>query len=303
MKRRGTILVAVVCATWTIALGTPLAAQQMQDVQVTATHVATNVYMLTGQGGNIGASVGDDGVFLVDDQYAPLTEKIRAAVAGISDAPIRFIINTHWHEDHTGGNERMGEAGAIIVAHENVRERLNSEQFITFLERRYDPEPAAALPVITFTDAVTFHWNDDAIHLFHVARAHTDGDAVVHFREANVVHAGDVYWNGIYPFIDVSSGGAIDGMIEAADRLLELVDADTKIIPGHGPLSSVAELRTYREMLVASRDRVAALVAEGKTRDEIVAASPMADFDASWGQWFIQPEQWMSLVYDGVVRR
>ncbi len=303
MKRHGTILVAAVCATWTIALGAPLAAQQMQDVQVTATHVAANVYMLTGRGGNIGASVGDDGVFLVDDQYAPLTEKITAAVAGISDAPIRFIINTHWHEDHTGGNERMGEAGAIIVAHENVRERLNSEQFITFLERRYDPEPAAALPVITFTDAVTFHWNDDAIHLFHVARAHTDGDAVVHFREANVVHAGDVYWNGIYPFIDVSSGGTIDGMIEAADRLVELVDADTKIIPGHGPLSSVAELRTYREMLVTSRDRVAALVAEGKTRDEIVAARPMAEFDASWGQWFIQPEQWVSLVYDGVVRR
>ena len=303
MKHRGTILVAVVCATWTIAPGTPLAAQQMQDVQVTATHVAANVYMLTGQGGNIGASVGDDGVFLVDDQYAPLTEKITAAVAGISDAPIRFIINTHWHEDHTGGNERMGEAGAIIVAHENVRERLNSEQFITFLERGYDPEPAAALPVITFTDAVTFHWNDDAIHLFHVAHAHTDGDAVVHFREANVVHAGDVYWNGIYPFIDVSSGGAIDGMIEAADRLLELVDADTKIIPGHGPLSSVEELRTYREMLVASRDRVAALVAEGKTRDEIVAARPMAEFDASWGQWFIQAEQWVGLVYDGMVRR
>jgi glyoxylase-like metal-dependent hydrolase (beta-lactamase superfamily II) len=303
MKHRGTTLIAAACTTWTLTLGTPLAAQQMQDIQVTATHVAAHVYMLTGRGGNIGASVGDDGVFLVDDQYAPLTEKIRAAVAGISGEPIRFVINTHWHEDHTGGNEHMGEGGAIIVAHENVRERLSTEQFVTFIERHYDPEPAAALPVITFTDAVTFHWNDDASHVFHVARAHTDGDAVVHFREANVVHAGDVYWNGVYPFIDVSSGGSIDGMIQGVDRLLELVDADTKIIPGHGPLSGVEELRTYRWMLLASRERVAALMAERKTRDEIIAGRPMADFDESWGQWFIQPEQWVALVYDGLAGR
>jgi glyoxylase-like metal-dependent hydrolase (beta-lactamase superfamily II) len=283
-----------------MALSAPLAAQQMQDIQVTATHVAANVYMLTGRGGNIGASVGDDGVFLVDDQYAPLTEKIRAAVAGITSEPIRFVVNTHWHEDHTGGNEHMGEAGTIIVAHENVRERLSTEQFITFIERHYDPRPATALPVITFTDAVTFHWNGDASHVFHVAHAHTDGDAAVHFREANVVHAGDVYWNGVYPFIDVSSGGSIDGMIEGVDRLLELVDADTQIIPGHGPLSGVEELRTYRWMLLASRERVAALMAERKTRDEIIAARPMADFDESWGQWYIQPEQWVALVYDGL---
>jgi glyoxylase-like metal-dependent hydrolase (beta-lactamase superfamily II) len=300
MTHRGTTLIAAACTTWTMALSAPLAAQQMQDIQVTATHVAANVYMLTGRGGNIGASVGDDGVFLVDDQYAPLTEKIRAAVAGITSEPIRFVVNTHWHEDHTGGNEHMGEAGTIIVAHENVRERLSTEQFITFIERHYDPRPATALPVITFTDAVTFHWNGDASHVFHVAHAHTDGDAVVHFREANVVHAGDVYWNGVYPFIDVSSGGSIDGMIEGVDRLLELVDADTQIIPGPGPLSGVEELRTYRWMLLASRERVAALMAERKTRDEIIAARPMADFDESWGQWYIQPEQWVALVYDGL---
>lgn len=303
MKHRGTILVAAACITWANAHGTCLAAQQMQDVQVIATHVAGNVYMITGRGGNIGASVGDDGVFLVDDQYAPLTEKIRATLAGISNEPIRFIINTHWHEDHTGGNERMGEAGAIIVAHENVRERLSSEQFIAFFERHYDASPAAALPVITFSDAMTFHWNDDANHVFHVERAHTDGDAMIHFREANVVHAGDVYWNGVYPFIDVSSGGTIDGMIAAVDRLLELVDVDTRIIPGHGPLSSAEELRSYRRMLVASRQRVASLMAERKTRDEIIAARPMADFDEAWGQQFIRPEQWVGLVYDGMVER
>ena len=295
-------LVAAACgALLSIMLGGPLTAQQMQDTQVTATHVAGNVYMLTGRGGNIGASVGDDGVFLVDDQYAPLTDKIVAAVAGISDEPIRFVINTHWHEDHAGGNENLGEAGVIIVAHENVRERLSTEQFVAFVDRHYDPEPAAALPVITFSDAVTFHWNGDASHVFHLPYAHTDGDAVVHFRKANVIHAGDVYWNGVYPFIDASSGGSIDGMIAAVDRVLELVDPDTRIIPGHGPLSSVEELRTYRWMLLASRERVANLIAEHKTLEEIVAARPMAEFDESWGGWFIRPEQWVALVYDGLV--
>ncbi|UCF41268.1 MAG: MBL fold metallo-hydrolase [Gemmatimonadota bacterium] len=301
MLRRGTVPPAL-CALWTLACG-PLVAQEMQDVQVTATHVAGHVYLLTGRGGNIGASIGDDGVFLVDDQYAPLTEHIRAAVAAISDLPIRFVVNTHWHEDHTGGNERMGEAGAIIVAHENVRERLSTEQFVAFSDRHYDPSPAGALPVITFTDAVTFHWNGDANHAFHVENAHTDGDAVIHFREANVLHAGDVYWNGVYPFIDISSGGSIDGMIAAVDRLLELVDADTRIIPGHGPLSSVEELRTYRWMLLASRERVAALMAERKTREEIIAAGPTAEFDEAWGQWFIRPEQWVGFVYDGLAGR
>jgi len=301
MLRRGTVPPAL-CALWTLACG-PLVAQEMQDVQVTATHVAGHVYLLTGRGGNIGASIGDDGVFLVDDQYAPLTEHIRAAVAAISDLPIRFVVNTHWHEDHTGGNERMGEAGAIIVAHENVRERLSTEQFVAFSDRHYDPSPAGALPVITFTDAVTFHWNGDANHTFHVENAHTDGDAVIHFREANVLHAGDVYWNGVYPFIDISSGGSIDGMIAAVDRLLELVDADTRIIPGHGPLSSVEELRTYRWMLLASRERVAALMAERKTREEIIAARPTAEFDEAWGQWFIRPEQWVGFVYDGLAGR
>ncbi len=303
MRQRVTGLAGAICVTWMVAAGGTLGAQQMQDVQVEATHVAGSVYMLTGRGGNIGASAGPDGVFLVDDQYAPLTEKIQAAVAGIGDGPIRFIINTHWHGDHTGGNENFGEAGAIIVAHENVRQRLNSEQFIEFFHRRSEASPAGALPVITFSDAVTFYWNDDEIFVFHVAPAHTDGDAVIYFRQANVLHGGDVVWNGLFPFIDYSSGGHIGGMVEAVDRILAVVNEETKIIPGHGTLATTAELRAYLDMLATVHERVATLLAEGKTREEIVAANPAAEFDAAWGQEWLSAEEWVGLVYEGMVRR
>ena len=276
------------------------AQQDFSAVQIQTTPVAGSVYMLTGRGGNIGLSVGEDGAFIVDDQYAPLTDKIRAAIGALTDHPVRFVVNTHWHGDHTGGNENFGEAGALIVAHENVRARMSTEQFIEAFGSRTPPSPAAALPVITFTDAVTFHWNGETIRVHHVADAHTDGDAIIHFTDADVLHLGDTYFNGFYPFIDTSSGGTIDGMIAAADRALALADADTKIIPGHGPLSNRAELITYRNMLADVRDRVAALIDEGKTRDEVVAARPTADLDAEWGDGFLQPDVWIGLVFDSM---
>ena len=276
------------------------AQQDFSAVQIQTAPVAGSVYMLTGRGGNIGLSVGEDGAFIVDDQYAPLTDKIRAAIGALTDHPVRFVVNTHWHGDHTGGNEHFGEAGALIVAHENVRARMSTEQFIEAFGSRTPPSPAAALPVITFTDAVTFHWNGETIRVHHVADAHTDGDAIIHFTDADVLHLGDTYFNGFYPFIDTSSGGTIDGMIAAADRALALADADTKIIPGHGPLSNRAELITYRNMLADVRDRVAALIDEGKTRDEVVAARPTADLDAEWGDGFLQPDVWIGLVFDSM---
>ncbi|MFQ6045306.1 MAG: MBL fold metallo-hydrolase [Gemmatimonadales bacterium] len=278
-----------------------LAQQEMEDVQITTTAVAPGVYMLQGRGGNLGLSVGDDGAFLVDDQYAPLTEKILTAIGEVTDKPVRFVINTHWHGDHTGGNENMGKAGAIIVAHENVRYRMSSEQFLEAFNNRVPPSPPAALPVITFTDAITFHWNGDDIHVFHVHPAHTDGDAIIHFTRSNVIHMGDTYFNGMYPFIDVSTGGTIHGIIAAADQVLALTDAETKIIPGHGPLSNAEELTVYRDMLIEVRNRVAKLIAEGKTRDEVIAAKPTADLDATWGGGFMQPDVWVGLVYDGMM--
>lgn len=286
----------------TTIITAPLAAQNWDSVQVHAVPVARSIYMLTGSGGNIGLSAGTDGAFLVDDQYAPLTDKIVATIRSVTDEPVHFVVNTHWHGDHTGGNENLGATGALIVAHENVRQRMSTEQFIEAFNARTPPSPAAALPVITFTESVTFHWNGDEIHVFHVHPAHTDGDAIIHFRRANVIHMGDTFFNGIYPFIDVSSGGNIHGMIAAADQALGLAGPDTRIIPGHGPLATTQDLTAYRDMLVDVRNRVAALIADGKTRDEAVASKSLTHLDAKWGGGFMQPDVFVGIVYDSMTR-
>lgn len=276
----------------------PAAAQQdFSKVEVKAEKVADGVWMLTGAGGNIGVSAGPDGVFLVDDQYAPLTDRIKAALATVSDKPVRFVLNTHWHGDHVGGNENLGKAGAVIVAHENVRKRMSKEQFIQLFKVTVPASPAAALPLVTFAESLSFHLNGEDVDAIHVPPAHTDGDVVVFFRKANVLHAGDLVFNGIYPVVDLSSGGSVDGMIGAADRLLAMGDAATKIIPGHGPLATKADVKAFRDMLAASRDAVQPLVKAGKTLDEVKAARPTAGLDEKWGKGFIKPDVWTTVVY------
>ncbi|RME68614.1 MAG: MBL fold metallo-hydrolase [Alphaproteobacteria bacterium] len=279
-----------------------LAQQDLSQVEIKTEKLADGVYALLGAGGNIGLAVGKDATFLVDDQFAPLTPKIQAAIAVLTKRPVDFVVNTHWHFDHVGGNENFGEAGALIVAHDNVRTRLTTTQEIKALGRTVPASPKAALPVVTFSESTTFHINGDTLHVFHVAHAHTDGDAIVHFKNANVIHMGDTFFNGIYPFIDVESGGNVRGMIAAADRVLALADDKTKIIPGHGPIGDRASLAAYRRMLADIAAKVDAAIMAGRDLDAILAAKPTAAYDAEWGGGFVSGERLVEFVYNSLKR-
>jgi len=272
-------------------------AQDEADATLETVEIADGIFLLVGRGGNIGVSAGDDGVLLIDDQFAYMVPKVREAVAAITNAPIKMVLNTHWHGDHTGGNEALAQTDALIVAHDNVRVRMSSKHFNAFFNSTTEPSPPAALPVVTFDDTVTFHVNGHTIRAEHVQPAHTDGDAIVYFENANVVHMGDTYFNGFYPFIDGSSGGSVMGMIAAVDQALERMDESTRVIPGHGPLSDRAGLIAYRDMLNTVAGRVREGIDAGESVEEVVAAKPTAEFDEQWGQGFIKPDDWVALIY------
>ena len=250
----------------------PALAQQQPDwssIEIRVERVAPGVAVLFGRGGNIGLSYGADGNVLIDDQYAPLSERILAAVRSVHPDPVRFVVNTHWHGDHTGGNENVGRTGAVIVAHDNVRRRLSLGQMLR--GSQVPPAAPGALPVVTFSDDLTFHLNGDDIRVHHVEHAHTDGDALIHWTRANVLHMGDTYFNGLLPFIDLESGGSVDGLIAALDEALGIANERTVIIPGHGPVATRANLQAYRDMIQAMRDRVAAEIRAGRSLDQIKA--------------------------------
>jgi cyclase len=289
-------LTALVAAL--LASGPALAQDQdFSKVDVKNVPISGAVSMLQGSGGNIGVLVGADGVLLVDDEYAPLVPKILAAVKQLSPKPIRFVVNTHWHGDHTGGNAGMGTEGATIVAQDNVRKRLSTDQYNKVFKRATPASPAIALPVVTFAEGLTFHFDGEDVEVVHVVPAHTDGDSVLWFRKANVVHMGDNFFNGLYPFIDVGSGGSVDGMVTAVDSVLARIDDQTKVIPGHGPLGTKADLKKFRDMLATIRDRIKKDIAAGMTQDQVVASKPTAEFDAAWGGGFLKPEAFTTLVY------
>jgi len=302
MKRIPSLLVLSV-----LAMASPSSAQQdFSAVQITMERVAPGVYMLQGSGGNIGVSVGADGVFLIDDQYAPLTDRILAAIAAITPERVRFVLNTHWHGDHTGGNENLGRTGAVIVAHDNVRERMGVEQVLERIGRPVSmtpASPAAALPVVTFTEDVTFHLNGDEIRAFHVENAHTDGDVIVHFRDADVVHMGDTFFRDRFPFIDTATGGSIDGVIAAAGAGIAIMGPTTRVIPGHGALSTRADLIAYRDALQAMRDEVESILAEGHPLEHLLDFRPARAYAEAWGQDRAAEDAFVETIYHALETR
>ncbi|MFL0086764.1 MBL fold metallo-hydrolase [Tenacibaculum maritimum] len=273
---------------------------QKKEVTIETHKVTDKVYMLTGQGGNIGLHIGDEGVFMVDDQFAPLTPKILAAIKSITKKPVKYLVNTHWHGDHTGGNENMRKEGAVIVSHKNVRRRMSVKQFVRGKEK--EAASKEALPVITFTEDMMIHLNGEDMLISHVHNAHTDGDAIVFFMKSNVIHMGDTYFQGKYPFIDLESGGSIQGYINAIDKVLLLANKETKIIPGHRKVSNKKELSSYKEMLVVLRDRIKEEIFQGKTLEEVEAAVRITqEYDKKYGGWFISGEGIRKTIYQSLI--
>jgi cyclase len=274
-----------VAATVCVLSCSPVAAQRIDysKLEIKTTDLGHGVYLLGWQGGDSLILVGDDGVLLVDTSVAPMGDKIRAAIAKVSDKPIKLIINTHAHADHFGANEALAKGGARIMAHDNLRERMAKGQYLAAFNQTIPPSPPAALPTLTYADAMTLHFDGETVQLFHPPNAHTDNDTLVHFKRANVIHAsGTIGGDGGYPFFDMSSGGSLAGMIVAEDKMISLADGKTRIVADEGDPASTETLKASRDMLVTLRARVQKLIDEGRSEDQAVAAKPTKDFDARW---------------------
>lgn len=277
----------LLCLTFTITF-----AQNNQEVTIKINKLSDHVYMLIGQGGNIGVSVGDDGVFVIDDQFGRLSPKIIAAIRTLSDKPIKFLVNTHWHGDHTGGNANFQKEGATIMAHDNVRERLKNKAKIT----------KEALPIITFNDKLNLFINDEQVAIFHIENAHTDGDALLYFTESNVLHTGDTFFKERYPYIDLKSGGSIKGYINAVKGGLMVIDDNTKIIPGHGSVSNKAEYQTFLKMLKDISSNIKTEISNGQSEEDVaknLSVTKTYD-DLGYGNGFIKSERFRRVMYQSL---
>lgn len=285
-----------------LGLATATFAQDFSKTQIIPEKITDQIYKLEGAGGNIGVLLGEDGLFMIDDQYALLGDKIKAALESLGGSSPKYLINTHWHGDHTGGNEYFKKEGALIIAHENVLERKSTDQLMQAFGRQVPASPEAAWPAVTYTDNMTLHLNGEDILLMHVHHAHTDGDSHVYFAKANVLHMGDTYFQATFPFIDVSSGGSIDGMIASANQALFLIDDETVIIPGHGALSNRAELLVYRNMLETISYRMKQALTAGLSLEEIQKANIAAEYEERWGQGWMKAEKFVDIIYTDLSR-
>ncbi len=262
------------------------------------TKLRDTVFLLQGAGGNMVAQIGPDGKLLIDSSFATAATRLQQALSGLDPHPLKLLINTHWHFDHTDGNAAQHDAGAFIIAHTKTRERLSTPQEITLLHLKFPPSPTSALPQQTFDDLERLYFNNDNLVLTHFPDAHTDTDIYIQFQNANVIHTGDLWFNGIYPLIDQGTGGAINGMIRGTDQILDIADEKTRIVPGHGPLGDKAALTRYRDMLATLATRVETQKSSGKTLAEVIAAKPSADYDPAWGKGSIDPDTFVALIYN-----
>lgn len=282
-----------------ISLQVSYAQSRFDGVVIKTNKITDNIFMLEGSGGNIGVFIGEDGVFMIDDQYAPLSDKIKKAIGELSSKDVKYLINTHWHGDHAGGNENFGKDGATIVAHENVLERLSTDQHSKAFNRTTPASPKVAWPTITFEENMSIHMNGQKVMLMHVHNAHTDGDTFVWFPESNVLHMGDCFFKGRFPYIDLGSGGSVQGAMRAIEAAMMITDADTKIIPGHGTMADKSDLLEYYQMLTTMYDRVKQQVVMGKTVDEIKVAGLTDDY-AEWGTGFINAERIIDIIWTDI---
>lgn len=290
-----TVLIIFLCASHAYAQ------EDYSKVEIKAAKVAGNVYMLEGRGGNIGVSVGSDGILIVDDQYAPLADKIKAALKTLSEGKLKFVLNTHWHGDHTGGNVVFGPE-APIIAHDNVRKRLSTEQRIEVFKTTAPASPKEALPVITFGQSLSVHFNGEEIKVIHFPKGHTDGDSVIFFTGSNVVHMGDDFFAGRFPFVDLGSGGSVEGLAKNIGEILGKLPADVKLIPGHGPISTADDLKLYHRMIVETTDIVRKKIAAGKALAEIKKEGLPEEWK-SWGTGFIKTDFWIETIHTSLSKK
>lgn len=284
-----------------VSASSAYAQEDYSKVEIKASKVAGNVHMLEGRGGNIGVSVGSDGILIVDDQFAPLADKIKAALKTLGEGKLKFVLNTHWHSDHTGGNAAFSPE-APIIAHDNVRKRLSTEQRIELFKSTVAASPKEALPVITFGHSLSVHFNGEEIKVIHFPHGHTDGDSVIFFTSSNVVHMGDDFFAGRFPFVDLSSGGSVEGLAKNIGEILGKLPAGVKLIPGHGPISTVDDLKLYHRMLVETTDVVRKKIAAGKTLAEIKAEGLPEEWK-SWGTGFIKTDVWIEIIHTSLSKK